>query len=311
MNKPKSVGKTNRSQSAGEWNKPKSTGKRTASASKEKGSRLLSVPAGMLLLVILSFSDNLISPYQEFFLMSAAAGIAILLFMITTDYMTCAVSQSLGIILSLTYYIQDAVVNGKSIGSVLTFNKVFLIGLVWFSGLLILVLVRLFSKGSWDSPKRRRSFRYAFHISSIVFLFAYAGLLAQLFIAQRTVDFDGVRSLNLIPLQGAFAIYWPHILAGEFKHGIFIQFFGNLLIFTPLGFYLGVYGKKAPKALAFFLPMILSGAIEGTQYFFNMGKSDIDDFWMNVLGFWIGFLLYCLMGWIRRRITKGKEKNIC
>jgi len=311
MNKPKYVGVRKKPKSGGERNEPKSTGKRTAAASKEKGSRLLSIPAGMLLLVILSFSDNLISPYQEFFLMGASAGIAIILFNITTDYMTCAISQSLGIILSLTYYIQDAMVNDISIGSVLTFNKAFLIGLVWFSGLLILVLVRLFSRGRWDSPKRRRSFRYAFHISSIVFLFAYAGLLTQLFIAQRTVDFDGVRSLNLIPLQGAFAIYWPHILAGQFRNGIFIQFFGNLLIFTPLGFYLGVYGKNAPKALAFFLPIVLSGAIEGTQYFFNMGKSDIDDFWMNVLGFWIGFLLYCLMGWVRRRVTKGKEKNIC
>ena len=283
--------------------------KRAASGKTEN--RLLSIPAGMLLLVILFFSDNMASPYQELFLVGTSAGIAIFLFAVTTDYMTCAISQSMGIVLSIVYYLQTAIVNKKSFGSILTFEKAFLIGLVWFSGLLILVLIRLFSHGNWDSPQRRMSFRYAFHLSSIVFLFAYAGLLMQLFIAQRTVDWDGVRSLNLIPLKGAFAVYWPHILAGNFRHGIFIQFFGNLLIFTPLGFYLGVYGKKAPKALAFFLPMILSGAIEGTQYFFNMGKSDVDDFWMNVLGFWIGFLMYCILGWTRRLITRGKEKNIC
>src|SRR5659263_173179 len=122
MNKPKYVGVRKKPKSGGERNEPKSTGKRTAAASKEKGSRLLSIPAGMLLLVILSFSDNLISPYQELFLMSAAAGIAILLFMITTDYMTCAISQSLGIILSLTYYIQDAMVNDISIGSAVSYT---------------------------------------------------------------------------------------------------------------------------------------------------------------------------------------------
>jgi len=291
--------------------KPKPTGKRKRRGTKEKGGRLLSIPSGMLLLVILSFSDNLLSPWQEIFLVCISAGIAVLLFMVTADYMTCAISQSMGIVLSVTYYVQMAIVEGKRIGSILTFEKAFRIGLVWFSGFLILVLIRLFSRGSWDSPGRRISFRNAFHLSSIVFLFAYIGLLVQLFIAQRTVDFNGIRSLNLIPLKGAFAIYWPHILAGNFKHGIFIQFFGNLLIFTPLGFYLGVYGKKIPKVLAFFLPMILSGAIEATQYYFNMGKSDIDDFWMNVLGFWIGFLLYCMLGWIRRLVTKGKEKNIC
>ena len=291
--------------------KPKPTGKRKRRGTKEKGGRLLSIPSGMLLLVILSFSDNLLSPWQEIFLACISAGIAVLLFVVTADYMTCAISQSMGIVLSVTYYVQMAIVEGKSIGSILTFEKAFRIGLVWFSGFLILVLIRLFSRGSWDSPGRRTSFRNAFHLSSIVFLFAYIGLLVQLFIAQRTVDFNGIRSLNLIPLKGAFAIYWPHILAGDFRHGIFIQFFGNLLIFTPLGFYLGVYGKRIPKVLAFFLPMLLSGGIEATQYYFNMGKSDIDDFWMNVLGFWIGFLLYCMIGWIRRLITKGKEKNIC
>lgn len=291
--------------------RPKSAAKQKKGGDYYKENRLLSIPAGMLLLVIMSFSDNMVSPWQEIMIVAASAGIALLLFRLTTDYMTCAISQSLGIVLSITYYIQNAVVLKKSIGSVITFDKAFRIGLIWFSGFLILVLIRLFSRGKWDTPQRKVSFRYAFHLSSIVFLFAYAGLLMQLFIAQRTVDWNGVRSLNLIPFKGAFAIYWPHILAGQFRHGIFIQFFGNLLIFTPLGFYMGVYGKKVPKVLTFFMPMILSGAIESTQYFFNMGKSDIDDFWMNVLGFWLGFLLYCIVGWIRRLVTGGREKNIC
>jgi glycopeptide antibiotics resistance protein len=285
--------------------------KRTTRANNGSSQRLFSVPAGIFLLVILFFSDHWGSPYREVFLVGTSIAIALLLFILTADYMTCAMSQSFGIILSLTYYLQSAVTEGKKIGSVLTPVVVFHIGLIWFSGFLILVLLRLFSRGSWDTPQRRTSFRYAFHVSSIVFLFAYAALLTQLFIAQRTIDFDGVRSLNLIPFKGAFAIYWPHILAGEFGHDIFIQFFGNLLIFTPLGFYLGVYGKKIPKVIAFLLPMILSGTIEGTQYLFNMGKSDIDDFWMNVLGFWIGFLMYSLVGLIRRVVTGGREKNIC
>ncbi len=277
----------------------------------DSGKRLFSIPAGLFLLVILFFFAHWGSPYREMFLVGTSAAIALLLFILTADYMTCAISQSLGIILSLAYYLQSVLTEGKTIGSVLTPVVVFRIGLVWFSGFLVLVLLRLFSRGSWDTPQKRRSFRYAFHISSIVFLFAYAALLAQLFIAQRTMDLDGVRSLNLIPFKGAFAIYWPHILAGEFRHDIFIQFFGNLFIFTPLGFYLGVYGKKIPKVIAFFLPMVLSGAIEVTQYLFNMGKSDVDDFWMNVLGFWVGFLMYCLLGLVRRVVSRDRENNIC
>jgi len=285
--------------------------KRSVSRRPEKGGRFLSVPAGILLVTILYFSDRFMSPAQELFLAATSAGIAILVFALTADYMACAISHTLGLALSLSYYVYIAVSQSRSFGSIITFEEAFRIGLVWFSGLLVTVVLRLFSRGSWDTKPKRTSFRYAFHLTSIVFLLAYIGLLTLLFITQRTVDFDGERSLNLIPLQGAFAIYWPHILAGHFQNGIFIQFFGNLLIFTPLGFYLGVYGKKAPKAVAFFLPMVLSGAIEASQYYFNMGKSDIDDFWMNVLGFWAGFFLYCLLGWIRRLVTKGKEKNIC
>lgn len=273
--------------------------------------RLWSLPAGLLLFVALYYSDSFGSPYQEIFLIGASTLIAIVLFAVTADYITCALSQSMGLLFSLSYYIYLAYSGGRNLGTAISFEGAFRIGLVWFSGLLITVFIRLFARGKWDSKIRRASFGRAFHLTSIVFLAAYASLLILLFITQRKVDLNGVRSLNLIPLHGAFAIYWPHIKAGEFTHGIFIQFFGNLFIFTPLGFYLGVYGKKAPKALAFFLPMILSGAIECTQYVLNMGKSDIDDFWMNVVGFWIGYFLYCLLGWVRQAVTKGKEKNIC
>ena len=291
--------------------KDRPTPGRTISRFSWRDRMLLGIPAGIFLFLLLYFSAQLTSPMAEIWLVTASSGIAILVFIISKDYMACAISQSLGLLFALLYYAANAYKGGIPIGSLLSFKDSFHIGLVWFSGLLITVLIRLFSRGKMDSRKRRASFLQAFHLTSVVFLIAYAGLLILLFYSQRTADPDGIRSLNLIPLQGAFAIYWPHILDGEFGNGIFIQFFGNLLIFTPLGFYMSVYFKKIPGFVIILLPMVLSGAIEASQYCFNMGKSDVDDFWMNVLGYWIGFLLYWLLGWIRRRITKGEEKNIC
>ena len=271
---------------------------------------LLAVPAGIFLFLLIYSSERFSSPVQEIGLIVISVVISILVFMISKDYVTCALAQSFGLLFSLVYFAAAAYKEGISFSRIMTFGTSFHIGLVWVSGLLITVLIRLFSRGKWDSRKRRSSFLKAFHLSSAIFLICYAGLLVLLFYAQRTVDLDGQRSLNLIPLKGAFAIYWPHILAGEFRHGIFIQFFGNLLIFTPLGFYMSVYFKKTPWFVIILLPMILSGAIETTQYVFNMGKSDIDDFWMNVLGYWLGFLLCMCVGWIRRLVTKGEEKSI-
>jgi glycopeptide antibiotics resistance protein len=272
---------------------------------------LISVPAGIFLFLLLRLSDYLLSPVQEIFLVIASAGISILVYVVSKDYLSCAISQSLGLLFTLIYLLTDADKAGVSIANRFTFQDSFHIGLIWASGLLFTVMLRLFSIEKWDTRKRRGSFLRAFHLSSVVFLMAYAGLLVLLFYFQRSIDPDGERSLNLIPLAGAFEVYWPHILAGEFGQGIFIQFFGNLLIFTPLGFYVNVYFKKMPAYAIILLPILLSGVIEATQYIFNMGKSDIDDFWMNVLGYWIGFFLYKLLGWIRRLITRGEEKNIC
>ena len=272
---------------------------------------LLSVPAGIFLFLLLRLSDYMLSPAQEIFLVIASAGISILVYVVSKDYVSCAISQSLGLLFTLIYLLTDANRADVSIAHRFTFQDSFHIGLIWASGLLFTVMLRLFSRGKWDTRKRRSTFLRAFHLSSVVFLIAYAGLLVLLFFFQRSIDTDGERSLNLIPLAGAFEVYWPHILAGEFGEGIFIQFFGNLFIFTPLGFYLNVYFKKIPGYAIILLPILLSGVIEATQYIFNMGKSDIDDFWMNVLGYWIGFFLYMLLGWIRRLITRGEEKNIC
>src|ERR1035437_1078969 len=101
-------------------NTVRSDRKRSARAKTDSGKRLFSVPAGIFLLVILFFSAHWVSPYREIFLVAASVAIALSLFILIADYMTCAMSQSIGIILSLTYYLQSAVTEGKRIGSVLT-----------------------------------------------------------------------------------------------------------------------------------------------------------------------------------------------
>lgn len=285
--------------------------RRVKSARENKSNVILALPAALFLTGLLIYSDQYSSPVQEYLLAGGAVLVSALLFGLSGNYLTCAISQAMAVIFSLSYHAFAALGENLPLGRMITFQDALHIGIVWFFGFLVTVLIRLFSSGRWDTRKKRAGFRYAFHLSSIVFLAAYAALLVWLFGTLRTMDLDGERSLNLIPLKGAFAIYWPHILKGEFRYGIFIQFFGNLFIFTPLGFYLCVYAKRMPKGILILLPMFLSGAIETTQYIFNMGKSDIDDFWMNVLGFWIGILLYRLVGLVRRLVTRGAEKNIC
>lgn len=292
-------------------NKPKASPERRKSKDSGGGRRLLSIPASLLLAGFLAVSGMFSSPMQEIFLIGSSVAVTALLFIILRDYLVCAVSQALGVVFSMSLYLYRLIFENRPIAGFMTFEDAFRVGLVWFSGFVVIILIRLFSPARRVSKKNLSDWKRAFHLTSIVFLLAYAALLVWLFYALRTTDLTGERSLNLIPLKGAFSVYWPHILAGQFKYGIFIQFFGNLLIFSPLGFYLCVYAKKMPVPLLALVPVLLSGTIEATQYIWNMGKSDIDDFWMNVLGFWIGVLIYYLMGWIRRLVSHGSEKNIC
>lgn len=270
----------------------------------------IAIPAALLLMILTVTSGFLLSPYQEAWVVTVSVIIAVLIFMFTQDHLVMAMCNSLGLVVVLAFYLFSAVALNVDISETISFELAFRIGLVWFCFFSVSMIIRLFSKGKWDCRKSKESFRKAFHLNSLVFLIAYVGLLINLFVSQRDIGMYAHHSLNLIPLQGAFAVYWPHILSGDFKNGIFIQFFGNLLIFTPLGFYMPVYAKKIPGILIIIFPILLAGGIEASQYFLNTGKSDIDDFWMNVLGYWIGVMLFYLLGWIRSRVTGGKEKSI-
>lgn len=270
----------------------------------------IAVPAALLLLILTVTSEFLFSPYQEVWIVAASVLLAILLFIFTRDHLVLAMCNSIGLVLILAFYIYTAMTSGVRISDMVSFELAFRIGLVWFCIFFVSLVIRLFSAGKWDSRKSKESFRKAFHLNSLVFLLAYAGLLVILFITQRDVGMYSDRSLNLVPLRGAFAVYWPEIASGNFQNGVFVQFFGNLLIFTPLGFYMPVYAKRIPRVLLFILPVLLSGIIEISQYVLKTGKSDIDDLWMNVLGYWIGVMLFYFLGFIRSKVTKGKEKSI-
>lgn len=73
---------------------------------------------------------------------------------------------------------------------------------------------------------------------------------------------------------------------------IFINIFGNIIMFIPFGF----LGWIFPK-LNQFQPLIinfLSGLIiiEALQYFTRLGVFDVDDLLLNSLGVWIGFKIW-------------------
>ena len=255
-------------------------------------------------------SEIFLSPTQEVVLLLSALTLTLLMFLLSKSHYLCSLLQAGGLLVNAGVFIIENVKDGwGSLLKNMDYEWWFRIILMWCGGVSVTILIRLLAHKKWDSARIRKTFSKGFLVSSIVFLILYIILLLDLFVFQREA-FTG-STLNLIPFKGAFATYWPHIRKGHFQSGIFVQFFGNLLIFAPLGFFLCLFWRKHPhKWLMYLLPVILAFVIESCQYIFGMGQSDIDDLWMNVAGFLLGVLLAKILDAIRKKVTKGKEKTI-
>ena len=71
---------------------------------------------------------------------------------------------------------------------------------------------------------------------------------------------------------------------------------GNIVWFMPLGFFCGMlYGSKKGELRSLKYGFLTSFFIEFAQFIFYTGVSHIDDIICNVLGSWLGFLLYRLI----------------
>lgn len=88
----------------------------------------------------------------------------------------------------------------------------------------------------------------------------------------------------------------------------FMQYFLNLVLFVPFGFFLPVLWKKFrffPFTIV--LGFFFSVAIEGAQLF-NNRATDIDDVIMNTAGTLVGYLIFAIGRWL---FPRGFDKFHC
>lgn len=113
-------------------------------------------------------------------------------------------------------------------------------------------------------------------------------ILYVFFIISTTIIFRPEhqnRTYNLLPFWSYMAI-----LSGE--RNVFFSIFLNILLFIPLGFYLGFFSKTISVGRIFIYGLTLSFIIEIMQFLLKRGFSEFDDVFHNSLGCLIGFGLY-------------------
>ncbi|MDR1159229.1 MAG: VanZ family protein [Syntrophomonadaceae bacterium] len=99
---------------------------------------------------------------------------------------------------------------------------------------------------------------------------------------------DGVRMINLIPLQGSF---------DENRVILLHEIVDNTLLFIPLGIYICALKNEWPFKKKFFSIIGVSLSFEVLQFIFALGRSDITDILDNALGGIIGIGIYVLLSW--------------
>ncbi len=124
-------------------------------------------------------------------------------------------------------------------------------------------------------------------------IFYWFILFFYLFLIVDTVFIgrDNFRSVNLIPFNSISEYIMVNNGIGGTRI-IDMNIWGNVLMFIPSGIYLNLH--SATKSIAKMLGYIffLSLFIEVVQYTFALGATDIDDIILNLIGGFIGIVIY-------------------
>ena len=90
---------------------------------------------------------------------------------------------------------------------------------------------------------------------------------------------------------------------------VFANLFGNILIFVPYGFFISMAAERRGFFKTLFCSFGLSLCVELVQLVTRVGSFDVDDILLNTIGGILGYILFAICNWIRRRYHVRREKR--
>ncbi|QHQ60812.1 hypothetical protein Ana3638_08565 [Anaerocolumna sedimenticola] len=171
----------------------------------------------------------------------------------------------------------------------------------WF-----LPLVYCMIRNLADSSLKYTDFNVFYRNTNIVFLIFYIAVLI-IFLFLRNNSFisyyTDIKSINYVPLLSLATLIEDHI-SGYFTLADLIKYFAMcIVLFIPFGFYTALLLRYQNRLLRFFALLLLPFVVEILQWAFLLGKSDIDDVLLGLLGGFIGTILYHIVNQVYRTIT--------
>ena len=82
---------------------------------------------------------------------------------------------------------------------------------------------------------------------------------------------------------------------------VFANLLGNILIFVPYGFFISMASRSRGFFKTLLCSMLLSLGVEIVQLFTRVGSFDVDDILLNTIGGVLGYIVFVICNWIRRK----------
>jgi glycopeptide antibiotics resistance protein len=157
--------------------------------------------------------------------------------------------------------------------------------------------------GSMAATRRQKGFLF------VLFLLYLAMLCYFLFFSESFGRTDTAREYRYnLQLFQEIARFTQHRQALGFRI-FFINVFGNILAFMPMGFFLpALMGMRKNGVLVVLCCFSLSLLVEVIQLAYRLGSFDVDDLFLNTCGGLLGYLVYRICYSLAAAKTKRKDR---
>lgn len=140
-------------------------------------------------------------------------------------------------------------------------------------------------------PKRRRISTTVRHEAGLIIFAAYLlGLASQTVIPLTAFSNEAGSGINLIPGKVFYNTYIQFFYEGR-ANEFLLNVVGNILAFIPIGFCVLLLWQGGGWRRSLLAGFFGSLFIEICQLWLPR-ETDIDDIWLNVLGAYLGYLIY-------------------
>lgn len=177
----------------------------------------------------------------------------------------------------------------------------FIILLNWLLPISYTIVRNLFDPGpkfiGFTSYFKKASFFFVIFYMFIFFLFIFRSPIVIPAAAQ-------LKEYNLIPFK-TIAIYIEDFIYHNISLNEFLWYCAKIiLLYIPYGFYIRLIFKKNSSFTRGILLLLLPIVIETIQYAYDIGRCDIDDFCLAIIGCLIGVFFYNILNSIYHLLTE-------